>query len=96
MKNSTAYLTAFAILTSLAACTPATVVVPEIPYKTTSEVKSGQPDCTPFIMDALNDVSREPMIEAFWCYDRTIQYWQDERELLETQLNAVYGARHGK
>lgn len=89
MRKPTAYLAAFAILTSLAACFPASVVVPKISYKTTSEVKTGQPDCTAPIMDALNDVSREPMIEAFWCYDRVIQYWQDEYGVLEVQIRAV-------
>lgn len=90
MKRLSAYSIAFAILISLAACTPATLVVPEISYKTTEEIRAGQPDCTAPIMYALDFPGRETMLEAFWCYDRAIQYWQDEYEVLEAQLDSLH------
>jgi len=41
-------------------------------------------------MYALDDPGRETMLEAFWCYDRVIQYWQDEYEVLEAQLDSLH------
>lgn len=95
MKRKLAVFSGALISVSVLACAAQqpkkTVITPKVSFKSTTEVVNGQPDCAPFIMEALSDVSRGPMVEAFGCYDRTIQHWQDEYEVLESQMNILTG-----
>lgn len=100
MKKRLAVFSGALISVSILACAAQqpkkTVITPAVSFKSTTEVINGQPDCTPFIMQALNDVSREPMVEAFGCFDRTIQHWQDEYEVLESQIDILTTGEGGK
>lgn len=89
MKKSRLAFLGVLISASILSCATPKLAIPEIEYKSTSEIERSQPDCTPPIMAALNDPGRETMIDAFYCYDTVIQYYLDEYEVLESQLETL-------
>lgn len=65
-------------------------ILPEVSYESTVYLRNNQPDCRPEINAALDTPSQKNTLNAMFCYDRTIQYWENEYKLLELQLNALY------
>lgn len=86
----------FAVLISVLsfACAAPQIIIPEIQYKTTTQVHNEQPDCRLEINAAFDNSTQTNILNAFFCYDKTIQYWENEYQLLEVQLNTLYS--HGE
>lgn len=74
---------------SVISCTPH-YISPEITYTPLRELKKNQPNCTTQIETALANGVSSDTLEAFRCYHKTIQYYQDEYEVVESQLEILY------
>jgi len=91
-KGSLKYLSViFLILISLTSCVPQ-LVVSELHHKTHAVLKENQPNCTEYINaleDAENDLKIDRCLDTVWCYRSLWKYWENEYQILDTQLESM-------
>ena len=82
------FLIVFISVSSLAlSCSaPRTTTIPEIKYTPLKQVHNTQPDCSDVIQKSLDEGG--DCLDAFWCYDRVIQHWENAYEILVEQVKA--------
>lgn len=88
MKSAIFYLIVSSVLlTGLSSCQKE-YITPDVTYQPSVVLRNNQPDCRLEINAALDDPAQGNILNAFFCYDRTIQYWENAYKLLEVQLDA--------
>ena len=78
------------ILISAASCAPK-IVIPQIEYKAYTELVETQPDCS-VELEALTDAehkSDQLILDTLYCYRKVWKYWENEYQIIDTQLGTL-------
>lgn len=81
----------FLILISATSCA-SKIVTPDIERRSYVEFKCAQPDCGR-VLSALrySEVKSDRLIlDTLFCYRSVWKYWENEYEILDAQLGAIY------
>lgn len=86
-------LTLLIIGISASSCTTR-YITPSVEYDSITILANNQPNCKQLLAEYFFSETLEDALNAFKCYDDTIQYWQNEYESLEVQLDAFFEENH--
>jgi len=66
-------------------------ITPAIDYSSLSEITKGQPNCEEQYLAVFADSTDDNVLEALKCDGDVIDYYKNEYQAVEVQLDVIYG-----